>query len=93
MVRYAIGLGLFFGQAYEEVMRQMTGTLQSLGSWASTALEKRSFTSVITQARQRLGAGPLRELFHRGGRCRSRGWARASTRGARLRGRRGLLPI
>jgi hypothetical protein len=28
MVRYVIGLGLFFGQAYEEVMRQMTGTLQ-----------------------------------------------------------------
>ena len=34
MVRYVIGLGLFFGQAYEEVMRQVTGTLQSLGSWA-----------------------------------------------------------
>ena len=33
MVRYVIGLGLFFGQAYEEVMRQMTGTLQSLGCW------------------------------------------------------------
>jgi len=27
-----IALGLFFGQAYEEVIRQMTGSLQSLDS-------------------------------------------------------------
>jgi Insertion element 4 transposase N-terminal len=32
MVRYVIALRLFFGQAYEEFMRQMTGALQSLGS-------------------------------------------------------------
>jgi hypothetical protein len=63
MVRYVIGLGLFFGQAYEEVMRQMTGTLQNLGSW--TRRWKVPSTSAITQARQRLGAGPLNELFHR----------------------------
>jgi hypothetical protein len=63
MVRYVIGLGLFFGQAYEEVMRQMTGTLQSLGSW--TRRWKVPSTSAITQARQRLGAGPLNELFDR----------------------------
>jgi hypothetical protein len=63
MVRYVIGLGLFFGQAYEEVMRQMTGALQSMGSWDQGW--KVPSTSAITQARQRLGAGPLRELFHR----------------------------
>jgi hypothetical protein len=63
MVRYVIGLGLFFGHAYEEVMRQMTGTLQSLGSWDQDW--KVPSTSAITQARQRLGAEPLKELFHR----------------------------
>jgi hypothetical protein len=63
VVRYVIGLGLFFGQAYEEVMRQMTGSLQSLGSWDRDW--KVPSTSAITQARQRLGAEPLEELFHR----------------------------
>jgi hypothetical protein len=63
MVRYVIGLGLFFGQAYEEVMRQLAGSLQSLGSW-DTGWKVPS-TSAVTQARQRLGAAPLRELFHR----------------------------
>ena len=82
MVRYVIGLGLFFGQAYEEVMRQMTGTLQSLGSWDQGW--KVPSTSAITQARQRLGAGPLRELFHRA----AVPVAGLGTRGAWLRGRR-----
>ena len=80
MVRYVIGLGLFFGQAYEEVMRQMTGTLQSLGSWDQDW--KVPSTSAITQARQRLGAGPLRELFHRA----AVPVADLGTRGAWLRG-------
>ncbi len=82
MVRYVIALGLFFGQAYEEVMRQMTGTLQSLGSWdQGWAVPS---TPAITQARQRLGAGPLRELFHRA----AVPVAGLGTRGAWLRGRR-----
>jgi hypothetical protein len=63
VVRYVIGLGLFFGQGYEEVMRQMTGALQSLGSWDQGW--KVPSTSAITQARQRLGSAPLEELFHR----------------------------
>jgi hypothetical protein len=62
MVRYVIALVLFFGQAYEEVIRQMAGSLQSLDSWDQDW--KVPSTSAITQARQRLGAGPLRELFH-----------------------------
>jgi len=82
MVRYVIGLGLFFGQAYEEVMRQMTGTLQSLGSWDQDW--KVPSTSAITQARQRLGARPLRELFHRA----AVPVAGLGTKGAWLRGRR-----
>lgn len=82
MVRYVIGLGLFFGQAYEEVMRQMTGTLQSLGSWDQDWTVPS--TSAITQARQRLGAEPLKELFHRA----AVPIAGLGTKGAWLRGRR-----
>jgi hypothetical protein len=70
MVRYVIGLGLFFGQAYEEVMRQMTGTLQSLGSWERDW--KVPSSSAITQARQRLGPAPLASaacLIDRSGNC------------------------
>jgi hypothetical protein len=82
MVRYVIALGLFFGQAYEEVMRQMTGCLLSLGSWDQEW--KVPSTSAITQARQRLGAGPLKELFHRA----AVPVAGLGTTGAWLRGRR-----
>jgi Insertion element 4 transposase N-terminal len=82
MVRYVIALGLFFGQAYEEVMRQMTGCLLSLGSWDQGW--KVPSTSAITQARQRLGAGPLKELFHRV----AVPVAGLGTTGAWLRGRR-----
>lgn len=82
MVRYVIGLGLFFGQPYEEVMRQMTGALRSLGSWERDW--RVPSTSAITQARQRLGAAPLKELFHRA----AVPVAGRGTRGAWLRGRR-----
>lgn len=63
MVRYVIALGLFAGQAYEEVMRQLAGSLQGLHSW-----DRRwrvPSASAVTQARQRLGAEPLKELFQR----------------------------
>jgi hypothetical protein len=82
MVRYVIGLGLFFGQAYEEVMRQMTGALQALGSWDQ--VWRVPSTSAITQARQRLGPEPLKELFHRA----AVPVAGLGTMGAWLRGRR-----
>lgn len=82
VVRYVIGLGLFFGQAYEEVMRQMTGSLQSLGSWDQDW--RVPSTSAITQARQRLGSEPLKELFHRA----AVPVAGLGTTGAWLRGRR-----
>lgn len=82
MVRYVIGLGLLFGQAYEEVIRQMTGTLQRLGSWERDW--KVPSTSAITQARQRLGSAPLKELFHRA----AVPVAGLGAKGAWLRGRR-----
>jgi len=72
MVRYVIGLGLFFGQAYEEVMRQMTGTLQSLGCWDRDW--KVPSAPALTRGPAAAGAG-------RWGRCstvrrsRSRAWA------------------
>jgi Insertion element 4 transposase N-terminal/Transposase DDE domain len=82
VVRYVIGLGLFFGEAYEEVMRQLTGSLQALGSWEREW--KVPSTSAITQARQRLGSAPLKELFHRA----AVPVAGVGTKGAWLRGRR-----
>jgi hypothetical protein len=82
MVRYVIGLGLFFGEAYEEVMRQLAGSLQALGSWEQEW--KVPSTSAITQARQRLGSEPLKELFHRA----AVPVAGLGTKGAWLRGRR-----
>lgn len=82
MVRYVIGLGLCFGEAYEEVMRQMAGMLQSLGSWDRDW--RVPSTSAITQARQRLGPEPLKELFHRA----AVPVAGRGTKGAWLRGRR-----
>jgi hypothetical protein len=60
----------------------MTGALQSLGSWDQGW--KVPSTSAITQARQRLGAEPLRELFHRA----AVPAADLGTTGAWLRGRR-----
>lgn len=63
-------------------MRQMTGTLQRLGSWEREW--KVPSTSAITQARQRLGPAPLEELFHRV----AVPVAGLGTKGAWLRGRR-----
>jgi Insertion element 4 transposase N-terminal/Transposase DDE domain len=63
MVRYAMALCLFFDDDYEEVMRKLVAGLQAMDSWRSTW--KVPTTSAITQARQRLGADPLRVLFER----------------------------
>jgi Insertion element 4 transposase N-terminal len=62
VVYYVIGLALFFGDAYEEVMRKMVG-LRFVAAW------ERAWTvptaSALCQARQRLGEEPLRQLFER----------------------------
>lgn len=61
VVYYVIALGLFFGEAYEEVMRRMVGGLKFVSAW------ERSWTvptaSALCQARQRLGEAPVKELF------------------------------
>lgn len=63
VVYYVLGLCLFFGEAYEEVMRLLVGGLRFLGTWGQKW--KVPTTGAITQARQRLGAEPLRVLFER----------------------------
>lgn len=80
VVYYVIALGLFFGEAYEEVMRRMVGGLRFVKAW------ERDWNvptpSALCQARQRLGEAPLKELFDRA----ARPIATRSTIGAWLRG-------
>jgi hypothetical protein len=63
MVRFCQAMCLFFDDDYEEVMRKLVGSLKSMNSWRGDW--KVPSTSAITQARQRLGAEPLRALFER----------------------------
>lgn len=63
VVYYVLALCLFFGDAYEEVMRKLVGGLQWLHGW-DTAWQVPT-ASALCQARQRLGEEPLRELFDR----------------------------
>ena len=63
MVRFCQAMCLFFDDDYEEVMCKLVGSLKSMGSWRDNWCVPT--TSAITQARQRLGAEPLRELFER----------------------------
>jgi hypothetical protein len=82
VVYYVLALCLFFGDAYEEVMRLLADGLEFMGGWRKDW--QVPTTGAITQARQRLGAEPLRVLFERvAGPC-----ARRSTRGAWLGSRR-----
>ena len=79
---YVLALSLFFGEAYEEVMRQLVNGLRFLGNWRAN-WEVPS-TSAISQARTRLGEAPMKLLFER----IAVPMARAGTRGAWLRGLR-----
>lgn len=63
MVRFCQAMCLFFDDDYEEVMRKLVGALKSMSSWRDDWAVPS--TSAITQARQRLGAGPLRALFEK----------------------------
>lgn len=63
VVRFCQAMCLFFDDDYEEVMRKLVGSLQSMDSWSDSWHVPS--TSAIAQARQRLGAEPLRELFER----------------------------
>ena len=82
MVRFCQAMCLFFDDDYEEVMRKLVGSLQSMGSWSDSW--RVPTTSAITQARQRLREEPLRELFLRV----AVPLAGYGTKGAWLRGRR-----
>lgn len=61
VVYYVIALALFFGAAYEEVMRRMVGGLRFVSAWERAW--RVPTPSALCQARQRLGAAPLRRLF------------------------------
>jgi hypothetical protein len=63
MVYFAMAMALFAGDDYEEVAARLAGTLASWGCWDDSWAVPTS--GGITQARQRLGYEPLRELFAR----------------------------
>jgi Insertion element 4 transposase N-terminal/Transposase DDE domain len=63
VVRFCQAMCLFFDDDYEEVMRKLVGSLKSMSSWRDNWTVPS--TSAITQARQRLGADPLRVLFEK----------------------------
>jgi hypothetical protein len=79
---YVLALNLFFGQAYEEVLRQLVNGLRFLGNWRDSWTVPS--TSAISQARTRLGEAPMKLLFER----IAVPMARAGTRGSWLRGLR-----
>jgi hypothetical protein len=64
VVYYVLALNLFFGDAYEEVMRRLVAGLQFLRNWEATW--KIPTTSALSQARDRLGEEPLRWPHERG---------------------------
>ncbi|ONH23629.1 IS4 family transposase [Pseudofrankia asymbiotica] len=63
VVYFTMAMCLFVEDDYEEVMRRLVGTLQSLGSW--TTERKVPTTGAISQARVRLGPEPMELLFER----------------------------
>lgn len=81
-VYFVMAMALFYGDSYEEVMRKLVSGLRYIGTW------RREWdvpsASGISQARQRLGAGVMREIFDRV----SVPCALRSTAGAWLAGRR-----
>lgn len=63
VVYYVLALNLFFGEAYEEVLRRLVAGLQFLRNWERDW--KVPTTSAISQARARLGEEPLKRLYER----------------------------
>jgi Insertion element 4 transposase N-terminal/Transposase DDE domain len=63
VVYFVMGLTLFYGDSYEEVMRKLVQGLRWLGIWRTDWTVPTS--GALTQARQRLGAAVMRELFER----------------------------
>lgn len=63
VIYFVIALGLFFGDAYEEVMRRMVGGLRFVNAWERHWQVPTA--SALSQARARVGEAPLRALFER----------------------------
>ncbi|MCK5755432.1 MAG: IS4 family transposase [Mycobacterium sp.] len=63
VVYFVLAMTLFFDDAYEEVMRKLVDGLRFLRSWDDDWQVPTS--SALCQARARLGAQPLRELYAR----------------------------
>jgi hypothetical protein len=63
MIRYVIAMGLYAQESAEEVMRRLVGSLHTMGSFNDDWQVPTG--SAITQARQRLGVAPVKELFAR----------------------------
>jgi hypothetical protein len=82
MVYFAMAMALFADADYEEVAAQLAGTLGSWGCWDASWSVPAS--GGITQARQRLGWEPLRDVFT----SVAQPVADLLTRGAFLAGRR-----
>jgi hypothetical protein len=61
MVYFVMALALFAGDDYEEVAARLTETLTAWGCWDDSWSVPAS--GGITQARQRLGYEPMKELF------------------------------
>lgn len=76
VVYYVIALGLFFGEAYGEVIRRLVWGLRFTRAWSEEW--KIPTASAISQARARLGEEPLKELFHRAAVPIASGASRAS---------------
>lgn len=82
MVYFVMAMALFYGDAYEEVMRKLSGGLDYMGTWRK-GWETPS-PGGLCHARQRLGAQVMRKLYERVAvPCAMR-----STKGAWLAGRR-----
>src|SRR4051812_46409860 len=80
VVYFVMALSLFHGESYEEVMRKVVQGLGWLRIWRGDWTVPTS--GALTQARQRLGAEVMRNLFERV----ATPCARRSTQGAWLRG-------
>src|SRR5215467_7873130 len=61
MVYFAMAMALFSDDDYEEVAARLAGTLGSWGCWDPRWGPPTS--GGITRARERLGPGPLRDIF------------------------------
>jgi hypothetical protein len=63
VVYFVLALTLFYGDSYEEVMRKLVQGLRYIGIWKREW--KVPTSSALSQARQRLGVEPLREIYER----------------------------